>query len=117
MPVNRSQSPFTCLASLQADAGSSYPYCPTALLPYCPTALLPYCPTAFSQIHIDNLPRLQHRRIAVGTRLDEVDELLAGLQRVDHRWRELRVGRDVADLGRQAVGAAVAAYDQFRADP
>ena len=55
--------------------------------------------------------------IAFRPRLDQEDQLLPGLQRVDHRRREFRIGRDVADARRQARPAAVAMDGEQRCRP
>src|SRR5690606_33743998 len=65
---------------------------------------------------IDDLAGFQPRRLALRPRLDEMDQLLARLQRVDHRRREFGLGRDVADPCGEIVGAAVAAHLEQRAD-
>ena len=62
----------------------------------------------FFLVDIDDLPGLQRRGLALGPRLDQIDQLLPGLQRIDHRRREFRVGRDVADARGQPGLAAVA---------
>jgi hypothetical protein len=45
-----------------------------------------------AELHIHDLPRLQPVAAALRPRLDEVDELLPRLERVDDRRRELGAG-------------------------
>ena len=67
------------------------------------------------EVDIDDLPGLE-RVVAVGPRLDHVDERLAVLQRIDHRRGELGRVRDISDGGGEVLGTAVAMHVERAAE-
>ena len=64
---------------------------------------------------VDDLAGAQRPRVRPRSRLDAVDELLAVLDRVDHRRGELGLVGDVGDRRGQPVRAAVAAHRELGA--
>src|SRR5690606_20723585 len=61
------------------------------------------------QTDVHDLPWLQRARVAFRSGFDQVDQLLAVLERGDYRRRGFRTGRAVADTLPEPVGTATAA--------